>query len=100
MAWLVVTIGYAFVGVPMMHRRYLRGELIHWLWHALLAPVVAVGFFLVTMHILLGDLLHAYGRLGGGVALVAIGAMALLLAVATAPDLRRWAAAVISRTGK
>jgi O-antigen/teichoic acid export membrane protein len=40
--WVTLNAAYAVIGVPLMHRWVLRGELLHWLVRDLLIPATAV----------------------------------------------------------
>jgi O-antigen/teichoic acid export membrane protein len=39
--WVAVNAGYVLVGVPLTHRRLLRGEQTHWYTHAVVTPILA-----------------------------------------------------------
>lgn len=88
-AWLVVTIGYVIIGIPLMHRRLLIGEWGRWMWRAMVAPLASVGAFLLIIRWLLLDVFPS-GRWSQGILLLGIGASALMLAVFSAHDVRKW----------
>ena len=54
-AWLVLNLGYICVGVPLMHRRYLKHELARWMTHGLLAPFTLVLACCLALRRLVGD---------------------------------------------
>lgn len=41
--WMAVNLGYVLVGVPLLHGRYLRGELNRWVLADVIAPAAAAG---------------------------------------------------------
>lgn len=89
-AWLIVTIGYVGVGMPIMHRRLLVGEWGRWAWRTMAAPMTMVTTFLLLAHWFLADKLLVSSRWFQGEILLSVGAVALMLAAFSAKDLRRW----------
>lgn len=91
-AWLVVTVGYVVIGMPLMHRRFLVGEFWRWLWSALVIPLVTVASFLFIVQSVYLDNLEMYGRWQQGATIFGVGVAAFLLSISVLPDLRRWLA--------
>ena len=48
-SWLCVTLVYVLVGMPLMHKKLLIGELRKWFENSLLRPAIAVGVFLFVV---------------------------------------------------
>lgn len=48
-SWLCVTLAYVLLGMPLMHRRLLVGELSNWFENALIRPVIMVLLFLFAV---------------------------------------------------
>ncbi|MBU0485001.1 MAG: oligosaccharide flippase family protein [Proteobacteria bacterium] len=51
MAWLVVTVGYVFIGLPLMHKKLLVGEFEQWFTKAFAIPLVLVFCYLLLLRI-------------------------------------------------
>lgn len=77
-AWLIVTIGYVCVGMPLMHRKLLVGELFRWAKHTLIIPVLSIAAFLFIVRWLVDDLSLDRWKQGGE--LVSFGFVALMVA--------------------
>ena len=87
-AWLLVSVGYLTIGIPLMHRRLLLGEQWSWMWRVLVAPVAVVCVFLELIQLLLDEAL--FGRWLSGILLVSISVGAVAVAVGSSPDVRKW----------
>ena len=87
--WVMLTCGYVFVQVPLMHRRLLRGELAAWYINDVGKPLIAcalttgVGWWLMP---------RAPGQLASLLALASVSAAALLAAGLSVPWMRAWCA--------
>lgn len=87
LAWLVVTIGYVTVGMPLMHRKLLVGEWPQWVWNCLLKPLLAVCVFWLIVRFWLGDI--SGGRLWQGVVLGSLGSTSAVIASLFLDELRK-----------
>jgi len=85
-AWLVVTVGYVFVGQPLMFRRLLVGQYKVWFRGALLQPGLGVAAFWAFMY--WQRCLLPSGRLPLGVALACLGILSVMVAGWCAPRVR------------
>ena len=97
--WVVLTSGYVFVQVPLMHRRLLRGELSAWYINDVGKPLGACAVTAVMGWCLMP---RALGRLPSFLALCSISAAALLAAAlsrALDPGLVRRTSPVLARSG-
>jgi O-antigen/teichoic acid export membrane protein len=83
--WLLVNFGFFSIGIPLMHRRLLRGEMASWYLRDVLPPVVAA----TAMALLLGQALPAMSRNIQGVCVLAAASLATLSAAASASPLVR-----------
>jgi len=86
-AWLWFATNLAFVtfGIPLMHRRLLRGEMARWYVRDVLPPVIAAA----ATVLLVGRMLPAVSRSLDGVALLGVTSVAALLSAAIAAPLVR-----------
>jgi hypothetical protein len=83
--WLLTNLGFVTIAVPLMHRRYMQGEMAKWYLQDVLPPFVAASAVGVFSRWVIPSLpRNAYGL----VELLAISAMTLLTAAATSPELR------------
>lgn len=86
LAWLVVTIGYVVISMPLMHRKLLVGEWGRWAMNALLLPIITVAGFLLLARGFIGILPDS--RWLQGTVLVGIGLLSILIAVLSTSALR------------
>lgn len=78
--WLLVNLGFFTVGIPLMHRRLLRGEMVTWYLRDTLPPVLAAA----TVALVFGSTLPAMSRNIQGVFLLGMVCLATLSAAAAA----------------
>lgn len=83
--WFATNLAFVTIGIPLMHRRLLRGEMARWYGRDVLPPTFAAA----TVALLAGWLLPTVSRSLGGVALLAMASVAALLAAAMASPLVR-----------
>lgn len=72
--WLLVNLGFVVVGIPLMHRRLLRGELKSWYLRDVLPPILAATLAAVVFGLLLPPL----PRTLAGMAMLGIASIATL----------------------
>ena len=85
LAWIGLNLGMLSFAMARMHRRVLRGELLHW-YARLLPPALAVALVAGAMRAAMPDGLAAPARLGW---LAVTTALAAAAALAAAPNVRR-----------
>lgn len=87
-ARLMVTIGYIVIGLPLMHRRLLAGELGQWMWRTVVVPILAAGSLLLVVRMAFEQ--FPPGRVAQGMLLFLSAIFALALALFSARDVRNW----------
>ena len=94
MVWIILNTGYLLVGIPLLHRRLLRGEMRAWVLNDVLAPTVgtAVAIFAATLFAPAID----DARLAWLAFLVGAGMLATIGAVLTASTIRARAFHIVS----
>jgi O-antigen/teichoic acid export membrane protein len=83
--WLFINLAFVAVGIPVMHRRLLRGEMVRWYVADMLPPAVAAA----AVALLAGWLLPALSRSLEGIIQLAMVSGATLLSAAVAAPLVR-----------
>lgn len=83
--WFVVNLGFVAVGIPLMHRRLLRGEMTRWYVGDMLPPAIAAA----VVALVAGWLLPASSRSLHDVLLLAVVSVTVLSAAAMASPLVR-----------
>src|SRR6185312_2942642 len=83
--WFATNLAFVTIGIPLMHRRLLRGEMARWYVRDVLPPAIAAA----TGTLLASWLLPAVSRSLNGVALLAMASVTALLAAAMASPLVR-----------
>jgi O-antigen/teichoic acid export membrane protein len=83
--WLLINLGFFAIGIPLMHRRLLRGEMVIWYVRDILPPALAAA----AAALVLGFSLPAISRSIQGVFLLGVVSFATLGAAASAsPSVR------------
>jgi hypothetical protein len=83
--WFVVNLAFVAIAIPMMHRRFMRGEMAGWYIRDILPPFIAA----IITALLAAWLTPALSRdLGGLLMLAVISAATLLAAGLTASPIR------------
>jgi O-antigen/teichoic acid export membrane protein len=77
LAWLIVTIGYVCIGMPLMHRKLLVGEWFLWAKNSLIMPVLSVATFLIIVRFFVDEL--PSGRWVQGFLIVAFGIISIII---------------------
>lgn len=86
-AWLLVTVGYVSVGVPLLHRRLLVGQAGSWMLRALIVPSAVAAMVLLPLRWIASD---SAGRIEFSVILTAgTGFATIMIIVFTKPLKRR-----------
>lgn len=78
--WLLTNLASVVIGIPLMHRRLLRGEMARWYLHDVLPPVLAASI----VALVLASLLPPLPRAIHGVAWLACASLVTLIASALA----------------
>jgi len=86
-AWLVLTMGYVFLVIPVMHRRLLRTEKWRWYWQDVCLPLVACIFVAGIGRILIRESMSQYVML---LYLIIIFAITLGITAIITPATRIW----------
>lgn len=86
-SWLIVTIGYVIIVMPVMHKRILPGEWMRWMWRDFLGLMLPVVLFLGIVKEFMGESIT--DSLSKILMLVIISVIALLAAYAFSPDVRQ-----------
>jgi O-antigen/teichoic acid export membrane protein len=86
--WVMLNLGYATIGIPLMHRRILRREMAKWYWRDILMPTVAA---VTTAGILRMLLPPIPTNLYGIVALAAVGTATISISLLASPTSRCFA---------
>lgn len=79
--WMAVNLGYVLIGVPVLHRRYLTGELNRWVLADVVAPAAAGGIIILLAK--LGAPTSGGRILTGGWIVLTVGAALLAASLAT-----------------
>jgi O-antigen/teichoic acid export membrane protein len=87
MAWIVVSVIYVAVGVPLMHRKILQGDAGRWIRDSLLLPIAAVVVLLMMITPVVD--IAASRWIQGGL-LFCLGVAALFVALLATRDARIW----------
>lgn len=96
--WLILTIGYVIIGVPLMHRKLLIGEWDRWMWRALVFPMLSVSSVLMLMRHFVSSYFPS-GRWDLGLTLVVMLVMAFVLAFLSTYDVYKWGIRQLARRG-
>lgn len=84
--WLMINLGGLFLGLPLMHRRLLRGELRSWYLYDILPPIAAAAFVVLSAKWLGPEV----DRNPAGIAwLATVGTLTLMAATAASRDVRQ-----------
>ncbi|RDS85294.1 lipopolysaccharide biosynthesis protein [Dyella psychrodurans] len=83
--WFTINLGFVMIGIPLMHRRLLRGELVRWYVADMLPPVIAAAM----LALLAAWLLPALSRSLQGIVQLALVSGATLISAAMAAPLVR-----------
>lgn len=78
--WLLINVGFFAVGIPLMHRRLLRGEMAAWYLHDILPPLLAATAVAVVIDRLLSPLPRSFA----GLAMLGVASITTLAASALA----------------
>jgi O-antigen/teichoic acid export membrane protein len=92
--WFAINLGFVAIGVPLMHRRLLRGELYTWCVHDLMPPVIAATAIALSARWLFPTLTR---DLSGFLSLLAISVATLLAAALSASSVRLQARQLLAR---
>lgn len=92
--WFLINLASTVIGIPLMHRRLLRGEMAAWYLHDVLPPVLAAAAIAPTLHFLLPTLPRSFF----GITLLSVASLATLGASALACRAMRDAAMTRLRT--
>lgn len=85
LAWLMVTIGYVLIGLPLMHRKLLPGQAWRWFSSALLLPATVVAAWLSLCQ----QMEFSSHRWMLASELIVMGCLATLLAAMTSQSVRQ-----------
>ncbi len=83
--WFAINLAFVTIGIPLMHRHLLRGEMARWYVRDVLPPAIAAA----AAVLLARRLLPAVSRSLGGITLLAVASIAALLSAALAAPLVR-----------
>ncbi|MHB1273868.1 MAG: lipopolysaccharide biosynthesis protein [Rhodanobacter sp.] len=83
--WLAINVGFVAVGIPLMHRRFLRGEMARWYIRDILPPAITAA----AVALVAGWLLPTLSRSLHGVFLLGMVSAATLLSAAMAAPMVR-----------
>jgi len=82
--WVLLNAVYIVVGVPLMHRKYLRREKLHWYLHSLAAPAVSVVAICVGLRWYIGQPQFS-NQIQNLIVLVGISSVAIVVAIVSTP---------------
>ncbi|MHB8424934.1 MAG: oligosaccharide flippase family protein [Gammaproteobacteria bacterium] len=86
--WFGINLGFVAIGIPLMHRRYMRGEMGKWYLQDMLPPFIAA----VAVGVLMRWLIPALSRnLQGILELILISGITLCAAAVSSPAMRSMA---------